>query len=122
VRHPDVAGRGVENERVLGVKPFPAGHDLDSAAATNGGNLGRRWRAAELDEARIGQIAQREVVFIHPAFQLLRARSPRPPLSPSVLSIDVQRAESAVLRPLLPLMQRASEWQAISVTHGGEFS
>lgn len=72
VRHPDVAGRGVENERVLGVKPFPAGHDLDPAAATNGGNLGRRWRAAELDEARIGQIAQREVVFIHPAFQLPR--------------------------------------------------
>ena len=46
---------------------------------------------------------------------------PGPPLSPSVVSIDVQRAESAVLRPLLPLIPRVSEWQAISVTHGGEF-
>ena len=46
VRHPDLAGRQVQNERVLGVEPFPAGRDLGPAAATNGGNLGRRWRAA----------------------------------------------------------------------------
>jgi hypothetical protein len=67
--HPDLAGRRVQNECVPGVEPFPAGRDLGPAAATNGGNLGCRWRAAEPGEARIGQIAQREVVFIHPAFQ-----------------------------------------------------
>ena len=50
---------------------FPYHHR--PAAAADSGNLGRRRRAAELDEARIGQIAQREVVFIHPAFQLPRA-------------------------------------------------
>lgn len=70
VRHPDLAGRRVQNERVLGVEPFPAGHDLGPAATADGGNLGRRRRAADLDEARIGQIAQSEVIFIHPAFQL----------------------------------------------------
>jgi hypothetical protein len=83
VRHPDLACRQVQNERVLGVEPFPASRDLGPAAATNGGNLGRRWRTAELDEARLGQIAQREVVFIHPASQLPRhspvaRRAPNP--------------------------------------------
>jgi hypothetical protein len=77
VRHPDLAGRRVQNERVPGVEPLPAGHNLGQAAAADGGNLGRCRCAADLDEARIGQIAQREVVFIHPAFQLSR-HSPVP--------------------------------------------
>jgi hypothetical protein len=55
----------VKDERVLGVQPLPAGRDLGSVTAAGDGNLGGRRRTAEIDEARVGQVAQCEVVFIH---------------------------------------------------------
>jgi hypothetical protein len=45
VRHPDLAGRQVQNERVLGVEPFPAGRDLGPAAATVGARPSSTKRA-----------------------------------------------------------------------------
>jgi hypothetical protein len=92
VRHPYLAGRRVQNERVPGVQPFPAGHDLDPAAGAHGGNLGRRGRAAKLDELRLGQIAQREVVFIHPAFHLPRH-------SPVALRAEPEAGQAEFLAP-----------------------
>jgi hypothetical protein len=56
VRHPDLAGPQVQNECVLGVEPFPAGHDLGPVAADDGSNLARRRYAAKFDQARVGQV------------------------------------------------------------------
>jgi hypothetical protein len=52
---------------VLCVQPLPAGYDVGSVAVGDHGHLGRGRGAAELDEARVGQVAQREVICIHPA-------------------------------------------------------
>jgi len=73
-----------KNRAGSGVEPFPAGHHLGPAAAGHGGNLGCRRRAADLGEARTGQVAQREVVFIHPAFRLPRYSGGTPGPEPGV--------------------------------------
>ncbi len=48
------------------VQPLPAGLDLRLAQARGTGHLGRRGRAAEVDEARVRQVQQRDIVVIHP--------------------------------------------------------
>jgi hypothetical protein len=68
----------VQDQRVLGVQPLPASPDLslvgaggggdqaEVAAAGCGGDLGDGRGAAEFGEARVGQVAQGEVVLVHP--------------------------------------------------------
>jgi hypothetical protein len=71
VRHPDLVGRQVQNERVLGVEPIPAGPDLRPAAAANSGNLGR-----PLARGRARRSAQVRLRNARSSSFILRASSP----------------------------------------------
>ena len=56
---------------MLCVQTLPAVHDVGPVAGGDRSHLGRGRGTAKLHEARVGQVTQREVVFIHPVFQPL---------------------------------------------------
>ena len=58
VRHPDSARHRVENKRVPGMKPLPAGNDLRAVASRGSRYFVGGGRAAKLDKERECDVAQ----------------------------------------------------------------
>ena len=81
VCHPDVSGHWAENESVLRMEPLPAGMTSASSSPGDGGNLGCCRRSSQPGEASAGQVAQCNIVLIHPPSGFLEwPVAPRPRL------------------------------------------
>ena len=56
---------GVEDDRVLGIQPPPAGGDFVRLETRGEPRLRRAWSVAELDEERVGAVPESSIGVVH---------------------------------------------------------